>query len=128
LVSVIPLSLSSSQTLLKVSCDRGAHLSALFAIRGRWRRAMCIFPARDIVVGHGARRQCLRWWWINCWILMSRGAPSPHSSWRYADDKPDDTNLDDDTRDAIEMSARFLYGLIHARYIVTSRGLQKMVS
>ena len=28
----------------------------------------------------------------------------------------------------IETSARFLYGLIHARYIVTSRGLSKMVS
>lgn len=40
----------------------------------------------------------------------------------------DEALLDDDTRDAIETSARFLYGLIHARYIVTSRGLQKMVS
>lgn len=34
--------------------------------------------------------------------------------------------LDDNTRVAVTRSARFLYGLIHARYIVTSRGLQKM--
>lgn len=36
--------------------------------------------------------------------------------------------MDDAHRESIETSARFLYGLIHARYIVTSRGLQKMVS
>lgn len=30
-------------------------------------------------------------------------------------------------RDAIEKSARHLYGLVHARYIVTTRGLAKMV-
>lgn len=36
--------------------------------------------------------------------------------------------MDDEHRENIETSARFLYGLIHARYIVTSRGLQKMVS
>lgn len=40
----------------------------------------------------------------------------------------DDAELDDDVRESIETSARFLYGLIHARYIVTSRGLGKMVS
>jgi casein kinase II subunit beta len=43
-------------------------------------------------------------------------------------DQPDDAELDDDVRESIETSARFLYGLIHARYIVTSRGLGKMVS
>lgn len=40
---------------------------------------------------------------------------------------PDDEALDDPTRVAVTRAARFLYGLIHARYIVTSRGLQKMV-
>lgn len=39
----------------------------------------------------------------------------------------DDEHLDDDVRESIETSARFLYGLIHARYIITSRGLAKMV-
>jgi len=39
----------------------------------------------------------------------------------------DDEALDDDVRELVETSARFLYGLIHARYIVTSRGLAKMV-
>jgi len=42
-------------------------------------------------------------------------------------DDADDEALDDDVREAVETSARFLYGLIHARYIVTSRGLSKMV-
>ncbi|RXK35410.1 casein kinase II subunit beta [Tremella mesenterica] len=42
-------------------------------------------------------------------------------------DSLDDEALDDDTRETIEHSARFLYGLIHARYIVTSRGLAKML-
>ncbi len=31
-------------------------------------------------------------------------------------------------REQIEKSARHLYGLVHARYIVTTRGLAKMVS
>ncbi|ORY34874.1 casein kinase II, regulatory subunit [Naematelia encephala] len=42
-------------------------------------------------------------------------------------DSLDDEALDDDLREVVETSARFLYGLIHARYIVTSRGLQKML-
>ncbi|GAA96624.1 hypothetical protein E5Q_03294 [Mixia osmundae IAM 14324] len=33
----------------------------------------------------------------------------------------------DEMREAIETSARHLYGLIHARFIITSRGLNKMV-
>ncbi|WWC73576.1 uncharacterized protein I206_107548 [Kwoniella pini CBS 10737] len=42
-------------------------------------------------------------------------------------DNLDEDSLDDDVREAVETSARFLYGLIHARYIVTSRGLSKML-
>ena len=36
-------------------------------------------------------------------------------------------DLNDELRDGIESSARHLYGLIHARFILTSRGLSKMV-
>lgn len=39
-----------------------------------------------------------------------------------------DLDCDDEMRETIEKSARHLYGLIHARYIVTTRGLAKMVS
>lgn len=38
-----------------------------------------------------------------------------------------DLDCDDDMREQIEKSARQLYGLVHARYIVTTRGLAKMV-
>jgi casein kinase II subunit beta len=38
-----------------------------------------------------------------------------------------DMDVDDDMREAIEKSARHLYGLVHARYVVTTRGLTKMV-
>lgn len=36
--------------------------------------------------------------------------------------------IEDESRDQIEAQARLLYGLVHARYIVTTRGLAKMVS
>ena len=39
-----------------------------------------------------------------------------------------DLECDDEMREQIEKSARHLYGLVHARYIVTTRGLAKMVS
>lgn len=39
-----------------------------------------------------------------------------------------DMEVDDDMREQIERSARHLYGLVHARYVVTTRGLAKMVS
>ncbi|BEI82922.1 hypothetical protein CcaverHIS002_0307900 [Cutaneotrichosporon cavernicola] len=42
-------------------------------------------------------------------------------------DTLDDGDLDEETRDTVESSARFLYGLIHARYVITTRGLQKML-
>lgn len=35
--------------------------------------------------------------------------------------------LDQETRDHIEAQGRLLYGLVHARYIITSRGLNKMM-
>ena len=38
-----------------------------------------------------------------------------------------DMEVDDDMREQIEKSARHLYGMVHARYIVTTRGLAKMV-
>ena len=38
-----------------------------------------------------------------------------------------DLDADDHLRGQIEKSARHLYGLAHARYIVTTRGLAKMV-
>lgn len=39
-----------------------------------------------------------------------------------------DLDCDDDMREQIEKSARHLYGLVHARYINSTRGLAKMVS
>ncbi|KAG8533225.1 uncharacterized protein KY384_002008 [Bacidia gigantensis] len=38
-----------------------------------------------------------------------------------------DLDCDDDMREQIEKSARHLYGLVHARYITTIRGLAKML-
>ena len=36
-------------------------------------------------------------------------------------------SMDDEERESLDQSARLLYGLIHARFVVTSRGLAKMV-
>lgn len=38
-----------------------------------------------------------------------------------------DLDCEDEMREQIEKAARHLYGLVHARYIVTTRGLAKMV-
>ncbi|GAA6031845.1 hypothetical protein JCM8097_002017 [Rhodosporidiobolus ruineniae] len=38
-----------------------------------------------------------------------------------------DEDLNDEQREQLESSARHLYGLIHARFIITSRGLSKMI-
>ncbi|KAM0722979.1 hypothetical protein Q7P37_001177 [Cladosporium fusiforme] len=38
-----------------------------------------------------------------------------------------DMEVDDEMREQIEKSARHLYGLVHARYVVTTRGLAKMM-
>ena len=39
-----------------------------------------------------------------------------------------DDDIQDELRGALDVQARLLYGLIHARWIVTARGLAKMVS
>jgi casein kinase II subunit beta len=39
----------------------------------------------------------------------------------------DEDGLDDKVREQIEKSARHLFGMIHARFVITSRGLVKMV-
>jgi len=38
-----------------------------------------------------------------------------------------DEDLDDDHREAVEAQSRLLYGLVHARFILTTRGLAKML-
>jgi hypothetical protein len=38
-----------------------------------------------------------------------------------------DEDIQDELRGSLDVQARLLYGLIHARWIVTARGLQKMV-
>jgi casein kinase II subunit beta len=39
---------------------------------------------------------------------------------------PVDDDIQDELRGSLDVQARLLYGLIHARWIVTARGLQKM--
>jgi casein kinase II subunit beta len=41
---------------------------------------------------------------------------------------PIDDDIQDELRATLDVQARLLYGLIHARWIVTARGLQKMVT
>ncbi|KAJ1657997.1 casein kinase 2 regulatory subunit [Dispira simplex] len=42
-------------------------------------------------------------------------------------DELDESQLDEQTREIVDRSARHLYGLIHARFVITSRGMQKVL-
>ncbi|KAJ1971734.1 casein kinase 2 regulatory subunit [Dimargaris verticillata] len=42
-------------------------------------------------------------------------------------DELDESRLDEHTREAVDRSARHLYGLIHARYVLTTRGMHKIL-
>ncbi|KAJ1991912.1 casein kinase 2 regulatory subunit [Dimargaris cristalligena] len=42
-------------------------------------------------------------------------------------DNLEEAKLNQEMRDAVERSARHLYGLIHARYVLTARGMQKVL-
>ncbi|ODV95781.1 hypothetical protein PACTADRAFT_49232 [Pachysolen tannophilus NRRL Y-2460] len=44
------------------------------------------------------------------------------------DNQEIDENQSEQTKARIDNNARFLYGLVHARYIITSRGLAKMLN
>ncbi len=52
---------------------------------------------------------------------------SPFLSWGAALRPLADDDIQDDFRASLDVQARLLYGLIHARWIVTTRGLAKMV-
>lgn len=45
----------------------------------------------------------------------------------FITDQSDWSHLSDDQRDLIETNARLLYGLVHSRFIITPRGLQRML-
>lgn len=40
----------------------------------------------------------------------------------------DEESVDEKVREEIEKTARHLFGLIHARFLITNRGLFKMVN
>jgi casein kinase II subunit beta len=45
----------------------------------------------------------------------------------FITDQADVSHLSDEQRDLIEANSRMLYGLVHARFIITPRGLQRMM-
>ncbi|KAG1104019.1 hypothetical protein G6F42_017146 [Rhizopus arrhizus] len=62
--------------------------------------------------------------------LTGLSAEVPHYYLEALDmitDNLDEEGLDEKVREQIEKSARHLFGMIHARFVITSRGLMKML-
>ena len=65
--------------------------------------------------------------------LPHRPFPAPVPFYEHALDlirdvaAPRDAGLSEEQQDSIEAAAELLYGLIHARYIITPRGLNAML-
>ncbi|KAF1804117.1 casein kinase II, regulatory subunit [Mucor lusitanicus] len=62
--------------------------------------------------------------------LTGLSAEVPHYYLEALDmitDNLDEDGLDEKVREQIEKSARHLFGMIHARFVITSRGLMKML-
>ena len=64
-------------------------------------------------------------------LISSRTTSVTRVLWTYeatlSDDVLSDDDIQDELRGSLDVQARLLYGLIHARWIVTARGLAKMV-
>ena len=58
---------------------------------------------------------------------LNSDVPYYSQAYDWITDSLDDDTLDDDVREEVENNARHLFGLIHARYILTTRGINKMV-
>ncbi|KAJ2594861.1 casein kinase 2 regulatory subunit, partial [Coemansia sp. RSA 1286] len=58
---------------------------------------------------------------------LPQEVPHYHKAMELITDQIDEKPMSEELREQVERSAKHLYGLIHARYIITARGLVKML-